>query len=86
MKAFWVGLPGAIQYQATPVLFCHSRIARLVSSMPLSPTMLAGLPYSRIRLSSARATRRLESEVSAISAGQQREGGSRSRGGPSRER
>lgn len=30
--------------QAIPVWFCHSRIARLVSSVPLSETMVSGLP------------------------------------------
>jgi hypothetical protein len=44
------------------------RIAMLVSSVPLSLTTIAGLPRRSISRSSSRATRRPESEVSAIRA------------------
>ena len=39
-----VGLPGAMAGQATSALPCHSSIARLVSSVPLSLTIVPGLP------------------------------------------
>jgi len=44
MNAFCVGLPGAIYCQATPVSLCHSRMARLVNSVPLSLIIFIGLP------------------------------------------
>ena len=42
MKAFSVGLPGAMECRATPTWPCQRRIARLVSAVPLSLTMVVG--------------------------------------------
>src|SRR5215469_3486845 len=60
MKAFWTGLPGARSDQAS--------IAVEVSSVPLSETMPPGQPRTAMILSSSRATRMPETEVSTTSA------------------
>ena len=50
------------------VLAAQDRIALLVSSVPLSLTIVLGLPRRAIRRSSSRATRLPDSEVSATAA------------------
>ena len=62
MKAFCIGLRGAMSDRPM------SRIALLVSSLPLSLTTILGLPRSALSRSSSRATQMPESEVAAISA------------------
>ena len=60
MKPFCWGLPGSISWQTTPLSPTHFRIARLVSSVPLSETMQAGVPYTRTSSSNSRATQAVD--------------------------
>lgn len=55
MKAFCMGLPGAMSCHSTWLWSAHTRMALLVSSVPLSLTTVLGLPRSITSRSSSRA-------------------------------
>jgi len=66
-KPFCIGLPGAMECHSTLALSAQPRITLLVNSLPLSLTIILGLPRSIISRLSSRATRMPPSEVSATS-------------------
>ena len=61
-------LAGRNVVPVNPARCVHFRIAMLVSSVPLSETQLLGRPRRAISVSSSRATRAPDSDVSGISA------------------
>ena len=67
-KPFCMGLPGAMKCQSTCFSCAHSSMAFEVNSVPLSETIMQGLPRLSSRAVNSRATRRPEIEVSGIAA------------------
>ena len=67
-KLFCIGFPGAMKCQTTLLSFAQANMAFEVNSVPLSETIMPGLPRRLINAVSSRATRRPEIEVSGIAA------------------
>jgi hypothetical protein len=65
---FCMGLPGAMKCQAMLCSSAQASMAFDVNSVPLSETIIPGLPRCSISVVSSRATRRPEIEVSGIAA------------------
>jgi hypothetical protein len=65
---FCIGLPSSMKCHATWFSAIQASTAFEVSSVPLSETIIAGLPRRATRAESSRATRWPEIEVSAIAA------------------
>src|ERR1700733_14179055 len=67
-KPFCIGFPGAMKCQTTLLSCAQANMAFEVNSVPLSDTIIPGLPRRLINAVSSRATRRPEIEVSGIAA------------------
>jgi hypothetical protein len=67
-KPFCIGFPGAMKCQTTLLSCAQANMAFEVNSVPLSETIMPGLPRRSIKTVSSRATRRPEIEVSGIAA------------------
>src|SRR5271170_1441795 len=67
-KPFCIGFPGAMKCQTTLLSCAQANMAFEVNSVPLSETIMPGLPRRSISAVSSRATRRPEIEVSGIAA------------------
>ena len=67
-KPFCIGFPGAMKCQTTLLSCAQANMALEVNSVPLSETIMQGLPRRLINAVSSRATRRPEIEVSGIAA------------------
>src|ERR1700722_19735780 len=67
-KPFCIGFPGAMKCQTTLLSCAQANMAFEVNSVPLSETIMPGLPRRLINAVSSRATRRPEIEVSGIAA------------------
>ena len=67
-KPFCIGFPGAMKCQITLLSCAQANMAFEVNSVPLSETIMPGLPRRLINAVSSRATRRPEIEVSGIAA------------------
>ena len=67
-KPFCIGVPGAMKCQTTLLSCAQANMAFEVNSVPLSETIMPGLPRRSIKTVSSRATRRPEIEVSGIAA------------------
>lgn len=67
-RPFRIGLPGTMQCHSTLLASCYFKTAMLVSSVPLSETTMQGYPRISATLSSTRATRWPERDVSTIAA------------------
>src|SRR5277367_570556 len=57
-KPFCIGFPGAMKCHTTPLSCAQANMAFEVNSVPLSETMMPGLPRRLINAVSSRATRR----------------------------
>ena len=62
-KPFCIGFPGAVERQMTLLSCAQANTAFEVNSVPLSETIMPGLPRRSISAVSSRATRRPEIEV-----------------------
>jgi hypothetical protein len=67
-KPFCIGFPGAMKRQTISLSLAKASMALEVNSVPLSETIMPGLPRRSISAVSSRATRRPEIEVSGIAA------------------
>src|SRR5277367_549561 len=67
-KPFCIGFPGAMKCQTSLLSCAQANRAFEVNSVPLSETIMPGLPGRSINAVSSRATRRPEIEVSGIAA------------------
>jgi hypothetical protein len=67
-KPFCIGFPGAMKCQAGALSCAQASMAREVNSVPLSETIIPGLPRRSMRAVSSRATRRPEIDGSGIAA------------------
>jgi hypothetical protein len=62
MKAFCMGLPGAMECHSMRARRQHRRTATDVGSVPLSKTIMSGLPRQAMATSSSRTVRARESD------------------------
>jgi hypothetical protein len=67
-KPFCIGFPDAMKCQTTLLSCVQANMAFDVNSVPLSETIMPGLPRRLINAVSSRATRRPGIEVSGIAA------------------
>src|SRR5271166_6819781 len=67
-KPFCMGLPGAMKCQVSLLSRAHASMAFEVNSVPLSETIMPGLPRLSTSADSSRATRRPEIEASGMAA------------------
>jgi len=67
-KPFCIGFPGAMKCQMILLSCVQASMAFEVNSVPLSDTIMPGLPRRSIKTVSSRATRRPEIDVSGIAA------------------
>ena len=67
-KPFCIGFPGAMKCHTILLSCVQASMAFEVNSVPLSETIMLGLPRRSIKTVSSRATRRPEIDVSGIAA------------------